>query len=110
MRVVSLHVFACVFVQSATAAEHGDDNNSDRDTSFDEQRDWSKTQFKVRRRMFKKSLRSYFILLVKFAGPAFAIVGYLTAVYFWDSAIMHGVREGKYEVYYGQQRRVMVHT
>ena len=75
---------------------------------FEEQRDWSKTQFKVRRRVFKKSLKSYFMLLTRFAGPAFGIVFYLMAVFFWDVSIMSSVQPAKFEVFYAHQRRVLV--
>lgn len=72
--------------------------------------DWSTTNFKVRRRVFKKSMKLYFYLLLRFAGPAFIIIGYLTCTYLWSSVVMRSVSTTRNDVYYAQQRRVLVHT
>lgn len=95
----------------------------------DKARDWSTTNFKVllshstcpvyseqycvflyqvRRRVFRKSLKLYFYLLLKFAGPAFGIVCYLTMMYLWDTIIMDSIQFAKNNAYYTQQRRVLV--
>ena len=73
-------------------------------------RDWSTTSFKVRRRVFRKSLKLYFYLLWKFAGPVFGIIFYITTLWGWTSVVMSGVQNVKDEVYYAQQRRVLVRT
>ncbi len=62
----------------------------------------------VRRRVFRKSLKLYFYLLLKFAGPAFGIILYLAGMYLWDALVMNQIEFAKDQVYYSQQRRVLV--
>lgn len=78
-------------------------------SAYDEPRDWSTTNFKVHRRVFRKSLKLYFYLLLKFAGPAFGIVLYLTALFFWDTSVMKSIQFAKNQVYYAQQLRATTH-
>ena len=75
---------------------------------FDESPDWKSTSFKIRKRVFRKSLRLYFFLLFKFAGPAFVIILYLSSVFLWDRTVMSTVQYTNRQVYYAQQRRVLV--
>lgn len=58
--------------------------------------------------MFRKSLKLYFYLLLKFAGPSFGIILYLATLYMWDSLVMQSIQFTKNEVYFAQQRRVLV--
>jgi hypothetical protein len=62
----------------------------------------------VNRRVFRKSLRLYIVLLAKFAGPCFGVLMYLAVLYAWDQAVMSSVVNAHNDVYYAQQRRVLV--
>ncbi len=62
----------------------------------------------VRRRVFRKSLKLYFYLLLKFAGPAFGIILYLAGMYLWNATVMAQIEHSKNNIYYAQQRRALV--
>ncbi len=50
------------------------------------------------------------MLLLKFAGPCFGVLLYLTVVYIWDKTVMASVSQSHTQVLYAQQRRVQVHV
>ena len=62
----------------------------------------------MNRRVFRKSLRLYILLLLKFAGPCFGVLLYLTILYVWDKSVMSSVAQSPDQVYYAQQRRALV--
>jgi hypothetical protein len=60
--------------------------------------------------VFRKSLKLYLQLLLKFAGPCFGILAYLTLLYLVDRTVLSSLQQSQEQVYYSQQRRVLVST
>lgn len=44
------------------------------------------------------------MLLIKFAGPMYGIVGYLTGIYAWDFIIINSIRYSSTEIFLSNQR------
>lgn len=95
-----------------TSLLHSDDSDSSDDAAGADVKElnWSHTAFaSVRRRQYLKSSRLYFRMLLRFAGPAFAILAYLFAIFLWDRAVLMSTRATTHEVHYATLREVAVH-